>query len=127
MVLEALLDQVGGFGPAEEAEHHHAGEKHGAGVDDIFVGVFGGGAVGGFEDGVAVADVGAGGDTESANLGGAGVGDVVAGQVRSCEHGIFVGARDYLLEVGIGNAVVDHEFFLPGGLAVGRVDRVQDG
>ena len=37
--------------------------------------------MGGFEDGVAVADVGAGGDTESADLGGAGVGDVVAVEV----------------------------------------------
>jgi hypothetical protein len=51
--LDALDDEVGGFGPAHVAEHHFAGEDDGAGVDLVFAGVLGGGAVGGFEDGVA--------------------------------------------------------------------------
>ena len=55
--LHALFDQVGGFVPAEVAEHHDAGEDHRAGIDDVFVGVLRRGAVRGFEDGVAVADV----------------------------------------------------------------------
>ena len=42
--VHALDDEVGGFGPAHEAEHHFAGEDDGAGVDLVLVGVFGGGA-----------------------------------------------------------------------------------
>ena len=42
--VHALDDEVGGFGPAHEAEHQFAGEDDGAGVDLVLVGVFGGGA-----------------------------------------------------------------------------------
>src|SRR3981081_488024 len=30
--LQALLDQIGGFGPSQMAEHHHAREDDGAGI-----------------------------------------------------------------------------------------------
>ena len=50
--VHALDDEVGGVVPAEVAEHHFAGEDDGAGVHFVLVGVLGGGAVGGFEDGV---------------------------------------------------------------------------
>src|ERR1019366_4910279 len=76
--LQALLDQIGGFGPSEEAEHHDARKNDGAGVDDVLVGVLGSGAVRGFENGVAVADVRSRSNAKSADLRGAGVGDVVA-------------------------------------------------
>ena len=68
--VHALDDKIGGFGPAEVAEHHFAGEDERAGVDLIFAGIFGGGAVGGFEDGNAalVVDVGSGGDADTADL-----------------------------------------------------------
>src|SRR5713101_125938 len=62
--LDSAFDQVGGFVPSQVTEHHHAAEHDGAGIDYVFVSVLGGGAVGGFEDGVSVADVGAGGDAE---------------------------------------------------------------
>src|SRR6266849_8934277 len=45
--LQALLDQIGSFGPSEMAEHHDAGQNDGAGIDDVFVGILGSGAVGG--------------------------------------------------------------------------------
>ena len=44
---------VGGLGPAEVLEHHHAGQQHRARVDLVEAGVLGGGAVGGLEDAVA--------------------------------------------------------------------------
>src|ERR1700687_2772790 len=80
--LQALLDQIGGFGPSKMAEHHNAGQNDGAGIDDVFVRVLGSGAVGRFEDGIAIADVRSGSDAEAADLRGACIGDVVAVQVR---------------------------------------------
>src|ERR1700686_736653 len=62
--LQALLDQVGSFGPSEMAEHHNARENDGARIDDVLIGILGSGAVGGFEDGVAVADVPSGSGAE---------------------------------------------------------------
>src|ERR1019366_565738 len=79
--LQTPLDQIGGFRPSQEAKHHDARKNDGAGIDDVFVGILGSGAVRGFENGVAVADVRSGSDAEAANLGGAGVGNVVAVQV----------------------------------------------
>src|SRR5439155_1759751 len=67
--LHALFDQVGGFGPAKMTKHHDAGEYHRAGINDVFVGVLGGGTVGGLENGMAVADVSAGSDAEATDLG----------------------------------------------------------
>ena len=95
------------------------------GIDDVLVGVFRRGAVRGFEAAVAVADVGAGRHAQSADLRGAGVGDVVAVQVGRGQDLIFVGARHDLLEDGVGDAVVDHDLLLPLALAVRRVDRVE--
>ncbi len=74
---------------------------------------------------IAVADVGSGSDAESAHLRGAGVGDVVAVEVGRGQHAVFVGARDDLLEDGVGNAIVDHQLLLPRALAVGGVDGVE--
>ena len=84
-LLQALDDQVGGFLPAHVLEHHHAGEDHAAGVDVVLVGVLGGGAVGGFEDGVAgdVVDVAAGGDADAADLRGQGVAEIIAVEIRA--------------------------------------------
>src|ERR1017187_1684074 len=123
--LHALLDQVGGFVPAEMAEHHDAGQDDGAGIDNVLVGVLGRGAEGGLEDGVAIADVGAGGDSEAAHLGRAGVGDVVAVQIRAGQHGILFRPSHHLLEDGVGDAVVDHDFFLPLAVAMRRINRVE--
>jgi CspA family cold shock protein len=68
---DALDDQVGGLVPAEVAEHHLAGEDHGAGVHLVLAGVLRGGAVGGLEDRVAgvVVDVAARGDADAADAG----------------------------------------------------------
>jgi len=78
--FEALFDQIRGFGPSRKRNIMTPKESRSR-VDDVFVGVFGSGAVSGFEDGVAVADVGSRGDAETANLGGAGVGDIVSVQI----------------------------------------------
>ena len=75
-----------GLFPAEKFEHHDAGEHDRSGIDDVLVGILGRGAVRGFEDGVAIADVGSGRDAESAHLRGASVGDVVAVEVGAGEN-----------------------------------------
>ena len=55
---QALVDELGGFAPAEIFQQHGAGEDQGTGVDLILAGILGGAAVGGLEDGAVVADVG---------------------------------------------------------------------
>src|SRR5665213_3462917 len=49
--FQSLDDELGHCVPAHVFEHHDAGEDDAAGVDLVLVGVLGGGAVGGFEDG----------------------------------------------------------------------------
>jgi len=110
---DSLFDQGGGFLPVHEFEHHDPGEHDAGGVDDVEIGVFGGGAVGRLKDGVGVADVGSGGHSESADLGGAGVGEVVAIEVGGGEDVVFAGAEEDLLEDGVGDAVLHEE--LAGG------------
>ena len=51
--FDAFDDEVCGFLPAEVFEHEDAAEDDRARVDLVLVCVFGGGAVGGFEDGVS--------------------------------------------------------------------------
>jgi hypothetical protein len=78
--------------------------------------------VGGFKHREAIADVGAGGDAEAADLGRGGVGDVVAVEVGGGENAVVGGANDDLLEDGVGDAVVDEDFRLPRAVAVGFSD-----
>ena len=120
------LDEFGGFFPADEVEQHDAGENHRAGIDDVLVGVLGRGAVGGFEDRVAIADVGAGRDAEAADLRRGRVGDVVAVEVGGGQDAVVRGADDDLLEDGVGDAVVDEDLRLPRAVAVGLADGVED-
>src|SRR3972149_447715 len=86
--VDAFEDEVGGLFPAHVAEHHFAGEDDAAGVDLVLIGVLGGGAVGGLEDGVAgvVVDVAAGGDADAADLSGQSVGKVIAVEVQCRDH-----------------------------------------
>ena len=81
--------------------------------------------MGGFEDAVTIADVGAGGDTEAAHLRGAGIAEVIAIEIWSGEDAVFVGAQKHLLENGIGDAIVDHELLFPVAFAVGGADGVE--
>jgi hypothetical protein len=108
-LLHGRLDQLGGFFPADEVEQHDAGEDDRAGIDDVFVGVLGSGAVRGFKDREAVADVGAGSDAEAADLRRSGVRDVVAVEVGGGQDGVVRRANDDLLEDGVGDAVVDED------------------
>ena len=105
------------------AEHHDAGQNDRAGIDDVLVGVLGSGAVSGFEDGIAVANVRSGSDAEAANLRGTSIGNVVAVQVGRGQNAVFVGPGHNLLEDGVGDAVVDHQLFLPGIFSVGSMNR----
>ena len=79
----------------------------------------------GFKDAEAVADIRARSHAQAADLRGAGVGEVVAVQVGRGEDLIFVGARQDLLEDGIGDAVVDQDFLLPLAVAVGGIDGIE--
>src|SRR5205823_2155239 len=83
----------------------------GAGVDDVLVGVFGGGAVGGFEAGVAgdVVDVSAGGDADAADLGGQRIAEIVAVEVGRGDDVEIFGACEDLLKRDVGNRVLDDQ------------------
>ena len=109
----AVFDQLGRFLPADEVEQHDAGKDDRAGVDHVLVGIFGRGAVRGFKDRVAIADVGAGSDAETADLRCCCVGDVVAVEVGGGEDAVVLGANDDLLEDGVGDAVIDENLLLP--------------
>ena len=124
--LQALLHQVRRFVPAQETQHHHAGKNHRAGIDHILVRILRRGSVGGFKAGVAIADIGPGRDPQPAHLGRARVRDVVSVQIGRGQHRVFIRPRNHLLEDGVGDAVIDHELFLPRTLAVGGIDRVHD-
>src|SRR5207302_2143232 len=76
--LEAAFDQVGGFIPAHVSEHHYAREHDGSGIDHLFVGILWRCSMSSFKHRVAVADVGAWSDAQTANLCGACIGKVIA-------------------------------------------------
>src|ERR1700728_1966726 len=123
--FQALFDEICGFVPAQMAEHHDPRQNHRARIDHIFIRVFRRGAVGGFEDGVAVADVRPRRDAESSHLRGAGVGDVVAIQIGACQHRVFIGPGYDLLKDRVGNAVIDHDFLLPRAVAMPGINAVK--
>ena len=81
--LERVHDVGRGVAPADVLEHEHAREQHRAGVHLVLAGVLGRRAVRGLEDAVAgdVVDVGPRGDADAADLGGQGIGEVVAVEV----------------------------------------------
>lgn len=109
--VETFDDEVGGFAPAHVAEHHFAGEDDGTGVHFVEIGIFGGGAVGGLEDGVAsdVVDVATGGDADTADLGGEGVREVIAVQVEGGDDVEVFGTGENLLQGDVGDGVFDDE------------------
>ena len=116
--FNALDDEVGRFLPAHVFEHEDAGQDDRSRVDLVLSCVFGGGAVGGFEDGVScvVVDVGAGGDADASHAGGEGVGDVVAVEVHGGDDGVLGGAGEDLLEEGVGDDVLDDDFLAGVGV-----------
>src|ERR1700687_1674815 len=124
--FQSVLHQVCRFIPSQEAQHHHSGENYRPRVDDIFIRILRSRPVGGFKTGVAIADVGARSDAQPAHLRRAGVGNVVSVQVRRGQYGIFIGSGHDLLEDGIGNPVVDHEFLPPRPLAMRGINRFQN-
>src|SRR6185503_184518 len=107
--VQAPDDHVGGFLPAHVLEHHHAAEDDGPGVNHVLVGVLGGGAVGGLEDGVTgdVVDVTAGRDADATDLGRQGVAQVVAVQVEGGDDVELLRAGEDLLERDVGDRVLD--------------------
>ena len=109
--VQAFDDQVGGFGPAQVAEHHFAAEHDAAGIDPVLVGVLGRGAVRGFEDGVAgdVIDIAAGRDADAADLRGERVAEVIAVEVQRGDDIEIFGAREHLLQRDVGDGVLDDD------------------
>src|SRR6185312_227608 len=112
--------------PSQQFKHHHARENDRSGIDDIEVSVFRGSAMGGFKDGVSIADVSTRSDAEPANLRRASVRDVIAVQVGSGQHAVLLRPNDHLLKDGIGNAIVDHQFLLPLPVDVSAVKTIED-
>jgi hypothetical protein len=78
--VQAFEDEIGGFHPAQVAEHHFAAEDDGTGVDAVLIRVFRRGAVRGFEDGMAgdVIDITAGRDADAADLRGECIAQIIA-------------------------------------------------
>ena len=74
---------------------------------------------------IAVADVGARRDAQSAHLRRRRVRDVVAIQVGRGQDAVVRGADDDLLEDGVGDAVVDQDLVLPRAVAVRLADGVE--
>ena len=109
--VEALEDQVGGFGPAHVTEHHFAGENDGAGIYHVLVRIFGRGAVRGLENGVAgdVIDVAAGGDADAADLRREGVAEIIAVEIERGDDVEVRRARQHLLQRDVGDGVLDDD------------------
>src|SRR5690606_11701169 len=111
LVLDGLFqggdDGIGRFLPADMLQHHDAGEEQGGRIDLVQAGVLGRRAVGGLEHRHLVADVGAGGDADAADLSGQGIGQVVAVQVEGGQHIEFLGPQQRVLEHDVGDAVLD--------------------
>src|SRR5262249_20252878 len=84
----------------------------GTGISLVLAGVFRGGAVGGFEHGGLVADVGAGSQADASGHGGGRIGGVIAVQVRRGGDAVFVWAKLDLLGHAVGNAVLDEDLVL---------------
>src|SRR6185437_10766786 len=62
------------------------------------------------EEGVLIADVRTRRQAEAPDLGGAGVGEVVAVEVGGADHLVVAGTQQNLLEHRIGDAIVDQDF-----------------
>src|SRR6266851_2411374 len=107
--FQSASDPLGGLIPAHVLEHQDAGKQHGAGIGLVLTGVLGSGAVGGFEHGCPVADVGAGGQADAAGHGGRRVGEVIAVEVRRGDDAVFIRPKLNLLKHAVGNAVLDNQ------------------
>src|SRR5258708_4623484 len=79
----------------------------------------------GLENGMLVTDVRARRNPQPSDLRCAGIGDVVAVEVRRRQNVILRWTDDYLLENGVSNPVIDHDLLFPCALAVGRVNGVK--
>src|SRR5438105_14201919 len=79
--LHALFDQIGGFVPAEEPEHHDTRQNNGAWIDHILVGVLGAGPGGAFEVGITLPELAAGAKASPSTLRRAAAGIVIAVKV----------------------------------------------
>ena len=93
-------------------------------MDPVEASVFRGGAVGGFEDGGVLADVGAGGHAQATDHRGGGVGDVIAVEVQRGEDRILLGAGLDLLENAVGDAVIHQHHRPPLAATVAAADGV---
>ena len=82
-------DQVSRFDPAHVAQHHFSRQDERTGVHVVLARVLRRRAVGGFEHRHRVAEIGAGGDADAADLRGQRVGYVVTVQVQRGDHAVL--------------------------------------
>ena len=109
--LERLDDVRRRVVPTDVLEHQHARQEHGARVHLVLAGVLRRRAVRRLEDPVAadVVDVGPGRDADPTDLGGQGVGDVVAVEVRGGDDVEVRRTGQHLLQRDVGDGVLDEE------------------
>src|SRR5690606_2841358 len=119
------VDQVRRLLPAQIFQHQHAGQNDRTRVHLVQTGIFGGGAVGRFKNGVpgVVVDVGSGSDSDAAHLGRQGVGNVVPVQVEGGDHVVLGGAGEDLLQEGVGDHILDDDLAGLFRLGLGAVGR----
>ncbi|VAN14632.1 Uncharacterised protein [Klebsiella pneumoniae] len=93
------------------AQHHLCGQDDGARVHFVLAGILRRSTVSRFEQRALVTDVGARGDTDTANLRRQGVRDVVAVQVHTGDNVVFRRTQQDLLQERIGDHVFHYDLF----------------
>ena len=82
--------------------------------------------MGGLKNSITVTHVRSWRNAQPADLRGASVRNVIAVEIWSGKYGVLIGAGNDLLEDRVGDAIVDHQLFLPCALAVSSVDLVEN-
>ena len=74
--VQTFENEIGGFHPPHVTQHHFAAQNHAARINFIQIGIFGGGAMGGFKDSMAavVVNITARGNANATYLRGQGIG-----------------------------------------------------
>ena len=117
--FHAFDDQVCGLEPLHVAQHHLCGQDDGARVHFVLAGILRRSTVSRFEQRALVTDVGARGDTDTANLRRQGVRDIVAVQVHTGDNVVFRAEYDVIACMNLnGDYISDALAAQVGGIGI---------